>query len=242
MYLQSTSCGEIGLILHEILFKILGYKTNGFFVEIGANDGKTGSFTYNLAKIGWNGLNCEPIPRLFDICKKNHENHINVKNIQIAIGDKKDVLEIIDAGTLSTMDNDTLNLYLKTNWTKNNFINSRKHMVNVDTLDSILEINVFNNIDLLVLDVEGYEENVLNGFSINKYKPTIVIIEIADQHESFINNTKLMEKFKRLREYFIKNNYSLLVNDVVDNVYVRNENFNITDKYYFSKFIKFTQY
>ena len=56
MYEPTTSCGEIGLILHEILYKILNYKTNGLFIEVGANDGYIGSFTYNLAKIGWKGI------------------------------------------------------------------------------------------------------------------------------------------------------------------------------------------
>jgi FkbM family methyltransferase len=242
MYLPSTSCGEVGLILHQILVRILGYKTDGTFVEIGANDGKTGSFSFNLAKIGWYGLNCEPIPRLYELCKKNHAQHPNVKNIQIAAGEKKDILEIIDADTLSTMDSDTLQLYLQTNWTKNSFKNTSRIKVNVDTLDSILKTNEISEIDLFILDVEGFEENVLKGFTIDSYKPKIIVIEIADQHESFINNVVLMDKFKRLRDYFNLHNYSLLINDVVDNVYVRNDMYNVNDKILFSKFIKFPQF
>lgn len=242
MYLPSTSCGEVGLILHQILVRILGYKTDGTFVEIGANDGKTGSFSFNLAKIGWYGLNCEPVPRLYELCKKNHAQHPNVKNIQIAAGEKKDILEIIDADTLSTMDSDTLQLYLQTNWTKNSFKNTSRIKVNVDTLDSILKTNEISEIDLFILDVEGFEENVLKGFTIDSYKPKIIVIEIADQHESFINNVVLMDKFKRLRDYFNLHNYSLLINDVVDNVYVRNDMYNVNDKILFSKFIKFPQF
>jgi FkbM family methyltransferase len=242
MYLPSTSCGEVGLILHKILDQILGYKTNGTFVEIGANDGKTGSFTFNLAQIGWSGLNCEPIPRLFELCKKNHAQHPNVKNIQMAAGEKKDVLEIVDGGTLSTMDTDTLQLYLQTNWAKNSFNNTVRIKVNVDTLDCILKTNAIDEIDLFVLDVEGFEENVLKGFTIELHKPQIIVIEIADQHESFINNKVLMSKFKRLREYFNLHNYSLLVNDIVDNVYVRNDIYNSADREFFSKLVKFPQY
>jgi FkbM family methyltransferase len=243
MYLDSTSCGEIGLILHQILLKVLGYKTNGTFVEVGANDGKTGSFTFNLGKIGWHGLNCEPIPRLFELCKKNHEQHMNVKTIQIAAGEKKDILEIVDADTLSTMDSDTLKLYLKTDWAINNFKNARRHKVDVDSLDAILMYNnIKENFDLLVLDVEGFEENVLKGFTITRYHPKMIIIEIADQHPSFIHSEPLMNKFKRLRDYFKNNGYSLLVNDVVDNVYVRNDMYNSFERDYFSQFIKFSQF
>jgi FkbM family methyltransferase len=244
MYLESTSCGEIGLILHHILYKVLGYKTNGTFVEVGANDGKTGSFTFNLGKIGWHGLNCEPIPRLFELCKKNHEQHLNVKTMQIAAGEKKDILEIIDGDTLSTMDTETLKIYLNTSWFTNNFNNnSIKYKVNVEPLDTILKINnISENFDLLVIDVEGFEENVLKGFSIDTYKPKMIIIEIADQHPSFINNTTIMKKFNNIREYFKLHEYSLLVNDVVDNVYIRNDLFNVEFKKHFSNCVKFSQY
>jgi FkbM family methyltransferase len=243
MYLPSTSCGEVGLILHEILYHILGYKTNGVFVEVGANDGKTGSFTFNLGKIGWQGLNCEPVPRLFELCKKNHADHKNVQTVQLAAGEKTDMLEIVDADTLSTMDADTLQLYLQTDWAKNNFKNAKRCKVSVEPLDTILQANhISEKFDVFVLDVEGFEENVLKGFSIETYKPQIIIIEIADQHESFIYNAALMQKFKRLRDYFKLNGYDLLVNDIVDNVYVRNDLYNPADRTYFSQFIKFSQW
>ena len=35
MYKPTTSCGEVGLILHEIYNKFLGYKKDGIFVEVG---------------------------------------------------------------------------------------------------------------------------------------------------------------------------------------------------------------
>ena len=60
MYPTSTSCGEIGLILHGIMDNVIEYTKEGTFIEVGANDGKTGSFTYNLAAIGWTGINIEP--------------------------------------------------------------------------------------------------------------------------------------------------------------------------------------
>ena len=34
MYKATTSCGEVGLILHEIYNKFLGYKKDGIFVEV----------------------------------------------------------------------------------------------------------------------------------------------------------------------------------------------------------------
>jgi FkbM family methyltransferase len=247
MYEPSTSCGEVGLILHNIFNEVFGYKENGIFIEVGANDGKTGSFTFNLGKLGWKGINCEPIPRLHALCCENTKTFKNVINLQTAIGEKETQMDIIDAGTLSTMDVKTLKLYLKTEWSKSHFKNPVKHKVNVERLDNVIKTHLTEEeckqIDLFVLDVEGFEEYVLKGFNIEKYAPKIIIIEISDQHQSFINNKDIMIKFKNLREYFKQQNYKLLVNDVVDNVYVRNDCENI--EYLQKKFqseVKYTQY
>ena len=47
------------------------------------------------------------------------------------------------------------------------------------TLTDILdEYNISQPIDLLSIDVEGYELNVLNGLDLNKYSPSFLLIEI----------------------------------------------------------------
>ena len=245
-YPCSTSCGEIGKILHIILNNVLPFKNDGLFIEIGANDGKTGSFTYNLAEIGWFGINFEPVPRIYNLCCENHKQHKNVKNLNLALGASKGEVNILDAGTLSTIDKDILQVYTNTPQFANHINNNNKyHTVKLDTLNNLLEENKVTNIDILVLDVEGYEVNVLKGFSVEKYKPTIFIIEISDQHPDFINNNIMMNKYKMLRDYFKTNNYSLLVNDIVDNVYIHNDVFEKLDNNFINgvrKLVKFPQY
>ena len=242
----STSCGEIGKILHIILDNVLPYKTDGLFIEVGANDGKTGSFTYNLGKIGWSGINFEPIPRLYKLCCDNHKDNKNVKNYNLALGEIKGEVTIIDADTLSTIDTNVIDIYSKIPQFKSYFTNNNNyHKVKMNTLDNILEENSITNIDILVLDVEGYEENILKGFSIANYNPAIFIIEIADQHPDFINNTIMMTKYKNLRDYFKINNYTLLVNDIVDNVYISNEIYNTLNSHFIStikQLVKYPQY
>lgn len=225
MYQATTSCGEIGLIFHRILYDILGYKENGVFIEVGANDGKTGSFTYNLGKVGWTGVNCEPIPRLYELCCKHTNDFQNVKNLRVAVGESEKNIDIIDAGTLSTMDPGMMEVYLQEEWSKSHFHKTSMHNVQMKTLDTILNDNLSederNRIDVMVIDVEGFEEQVLSGFSIETFSPTIIVIEISDQHPSFVHKQEIMERFSRLRTYFEKNCYNLVVNDIVDNVYVK---------------------
>ena len=124
-------------------------------------------------------------------------------------------------------------------------IHPNYHTIKVETLNYILEENKVSNIDLLVLDVEGYEENVLKGFSIEKYFPSIFIIEICDQHPEFVNKKVMMNKYKILRDYFKTNNYTLLVNDIVDNVYIHNNIYNELNTDFIreiKKLVKFPQY
>ena len=242
-YPVSTSCGEVGKILHLILDNVLPFKTDGTFVEVGANDGKTGSFTYNLGRIGWNGINFEPVPRLYNLCCKNHINHTNVKNFQIGIGATQSEATIIDAGTLSTIDTDTIECYSNTPQFASSFKNNNNfHKIKIEKLNTMLDNNQITNIDMLVLDVEGYEINVLNGFSVETYNPTIFIIEIADQHPDFINNQIMMDKGKVLRKYFNDNNYSLLVNDIVDNVYIHNSIYKNVDEQFIEKIRKMVRF
>jgi len=72
--------------------------------------------------------------------------------------------------------------------------------ISVTTLEKILdEINV-KNIDLLSLDVEGYELEVLKGLNLNKYRPIYLLIEIY------------IDKFNEIVKYLSLNNYKLISN------------------------------
>jgi FkbM family methyltransferase len=240
-YSKTTSCGELGLVLHKIYQDYFGYIENGTFIEIGANDGKTGSFTFNLAKIGWRGVYCEPVKRIYKKCQNNHKMHPKITVLNYAVGDGTEkTATIIDGDTLSTIDNDTLNLYKNTTQFSGIFRHTKtSETVNVVTLDDMLETqNIDDDFQLLIIDVEGYEDKVLNGFDINKYKPQMVIIEIPDQHPDF-NDPKIMLKFRLLREYFDFHGYKLIINDIVDNVYVRTDkNIDYSDLINFPQFKK----
>ena len=223
MYKPTTSCGQVGLVLHNIYQKILGYKTNGTFVEIGANDGKTGSFTYNLAVLGWKGLYCEPVPEIYSLCVENHKNNKNITTLNVGCGSKKEELTITVANTLSTIGDEMLDMYKNANWAKSTLRNSYKTNIQIEKLDTLLEKhNIPENFDIFILDVEGYEEEVLKGFSLDVYKPKIAVIEIPDEVPDYQHNKQFLDKCKRIRNVLNKN-YTLILKDIVDNVFIRND-------------------
>jgi hypothetical protein len=49
--------------------------------------------------------------------------------------------------------------------------------VRIVTLDSILHSTKVDSIDFISIDVEGYEIDVLRGFSIEKYRPRLLLLE-----------------------------------------------------------------
>jgi hypothetical protein len=52
--------------------------------------------------------------------------------------------------------------------------------VRVRTLDRLLEEAGFPRLDLLTIDVEGYEDEVLKGFTIERWKPQFIVVEDCD--------------------------------------------------------------
>lgn len=46
-------------------------KKDGFFIDIGANDGKTFSNTFIFENLGWKGICVEPLPDVYKILKQN---------------------------------------------------------------------------------------------------------------------------------------------------------------------------
>jgi FkbM family methyltransferase len=59
--------------------------------------------------------------------------------------------------------------------------------VNVRKLDTILEEAKVLKVDYVIVDVEGWELNVMKGFTTSKYQPKIIVLENAfsDTHHEF---------------------------------------------------------
>ena len=69
-------------------------------------------------------------------------------------------------------------------------------------LDSVLEKHYINKINYLNIDVEGNELNTLKGFSLNKYNPDLVSIEIHDKNCPPLTN--------KIYKYFLDRKYTLI--------------------------------
>ena len=138
-------------------------------------------------------------------------NHLRPKdfNFHFAVSNKNEVIDMYfqkELSQLSTIEDDQAKKVFQGN------IKTSK--INSFTLDKILEKTMLNNIkiDLLDIDVEGADLKVLEGFSIDKYLPELICVEI---HE---NNLKESKIFKHL----IKFKYDLVWSGVFSHIFKSN--------------------
>jgi FkbM family methyltransferase len=166
----------------EFCYKLLDECTNGFFVDVGALDGKHLSNTFAFELLGWKGICIEPHNFFFDFCKKNRPNSICI-NAAISDYNKDNVNFATNYyGTLSTLQPEKYEKVFSTRF-KTRFKGFTNQKVKVRTLDTIFTNNNVKNIDILSIDVEGEELKVLHGLDIKKYQPKIIIIEAFDQQK-----------------------------------------------------------
>ena len=164
----------------------LGLKKNsGYFVEIGAFDGETFSNTSFLADEGWAGLYVEPIPAFYRQTKLRHMfNNVTVENV--AISGSTGMAMLTAMGSLSTLDIATAEAYKKFSWSKSSTKQARQIRVTTAKLDDVLRRNrVPKNFELLVVDVEGHEEEILRNLLLSDWRPHTIIVEQCDQHPDF---------------------------------------------------------
>lgn len=174
-------------------------------VDLGSNIGYYAVIESNL--IGETGkiFAIEPSPVNFPVLKSNLENQKmnNFLAFNIAIGDKNEEMEFIISS--------------KSNWSKirmnNEKINPEDKIIKipVKTLDSFVNENNITKIDILRMDVEGFEYNILLGANkiLEKFKPKI-FVEI---HKMYLGKGKTYEIFNELKnkgyeiEYYIPRIY-----------------------------------
>ena len=156
---------------------------NGFFIEVGANNGLSQSNTRYFEQYkGWRGLLVEAIPKLAEECKKNRPRSI-VENFALVSEEYPfDTIEINYCNLMSVIDNQTLNVEEHLNKGKSYFPDEGIYSINVPTitLNSLLEKHNIKKIDLFSLDVEDYEAEVLRGIDFDIHRPKFLLIEVRD--------------------------------------------------------------
>jgi FkbM family methyltransferase len=161
-----------------LAWMLLGGQLEGFFIEAGAFDGYRYSVTYGFEAVGWTGLLVEALPDACDACRQRRPAS---RVVQAGLSRRGapptaefHVLEDHYGGMLSYLKPTEAHVSA-TQWAKR-----RSVSVPVTTLNDLLKDHT-GPIDLAVIDVEGGELDVLDGFDLARYKPRVLIIEDNSQ-------------------------------------------------------------
>ena len=143
----------------------------GFYIDVGAQDPHKDSVTKAFYERGWRGINIEPIPQWHLRLEESRERDINLNVAAASTEGEITIYEIPDTG-LSTVDLEVA----KTQNEKYGF-DYFEIQVKARTLTDIcLEFHE-TPIHFLKIDVEGAENQVLQGIDLNRIRPWIIIIE-----------------------------------------------------------------
>ncbi len=167
-------------------------KRNGFFVELGANDGVRQSNTLWFEKnLDWHGILIEPITEVYQQCVRNRPNSRCFNCACVSNDYNKKVLKMHFADLMTIPDDEEEGLSKRVRTHLNNakkHSNKPQYIVEVPsrTLSDILEESNVKDIDFFSLDVEGYELNVLKGLDFSRWMPCYILIEVHKKDEAAI--------------------------------------------------------
>lgn len=163
----------------EIL-EFFGFAKKGFFVEAGANHPSHLSQTYLFEQQGWTGILVEPVPECCDLLRAQRSARV----FQNALGSPGQCgpLRMLVPGGLTELASACTEI---TTLEKGDLVIETE----VVTLDSLLQECGVDSFDFLSLDMEGMELDALQGLSIERHRPSFILIE--DRNESLAKHRYL---------------------------------------------------
>ena len=171
--------------LDKKLEKYLNFD-NGFYVELGANNGieQSNTLYYELYR-GWSGILIEPILHKYLDCKKNRSPRNKFfNNACVSFGFTGNYVKLLYSNLMTVPTNLQSDIHDKfAHANHSNTIREDQEEVieffaKAKTLNSILiECDAPKKIDLLSVDVEGAEIEVIKGINFESYKFKYILIE-----------------------------------------------------------------
>ena len=197
------------------VLKTLHYKENGFFVDIGAADGITGSNTFILEKFyKWNGICVDPNPVFMQSLHNCRNSHVTTLCVYSETGKILPFKFCADeeqffgwnfrAGLAQPMEK--INIEIEKSFRSINVLTI--------SLNNLLELyNAPTDIDYISLDTEGSEYNILKTFNFSKYNVKCFTIEYDNEKNrqqifellSTNGYTKVDDEYTGQEDWYIKN-------------------------------------
>ena len=179
--------------------------SNGFFLEIGAYDGVTGSNCLHFEKfMGWDGIAVEPSRTQFGFLQKNR----TCQTINKAVGFADDTVEFIEVVEgLMQMSGVNSKEFAETKSFVEKDKASRTVSYQIETVSVMEMLDGRSEVDFMSLDIEGPELQVLESIDFDALRIRVIAVE---------NSAAGSPKFRR---FFDKVGYSYYDTVGYDEIY-----------------------
>jgi FkbM family methyltransferase len=190
---------------------------NGFYIDVGANDPVVDSVTKLFYDIGWHGINIEPSDVFYNklVAERPRD-----KNLEVGVANKNGYGVFYDFGNgLSTFDEKVRMRHENTTKYK-----AKEILVPLLSLNSILMSCQEQCIHFLKIDVEGYEQSVLESLDLSMWRPWIIIVESTEPLTNNVNDVFW-------ESLIIDNSYRKTYFDGLNNFYVAEEHIGLCEAF-----------
>lgn len=164
----SYSANYEDVLLHRIFSGV----PNGFYVDVGAAHPVMENDTKALYDQGWSGITIEPNPTLFAELQVQRPRD---RSLNVALSNQVGEAlynEVVGTG-LSTLD------AKEAERCRGNGYEIVERRVTTTTLAEVLSSNPPSRFDLLKVDVEGFEEQVLESNDWDRFRPSVIVVEVT---------------------------------------------------------------
>lgn len=171
----------------------------GFFLDVGGNDPIQINNSYLFEKNGWKGMAFEPVKELAEKWKNVRETPC----FNIAIGDEESEVEFTEMSA-----HQLSGIGIK---------GGVSYKIQQRKLSNILKEQEIKHVDVMFVDVEGYEMNVLKGIDFTNIDITCICIEN--------NRDSDILPDMELRQYLVQRGYTLIARLTIDDIFIKKEYF-----------------
>ncbi|MEM1867462.1 MAG: FkbM family methyltransferase [Thermosphaera sp.] len=216
-----------------MLYRALKHIEKGFYIDVGAHDPVVDSVTRAFYERGWRGINIEPVPAYFNKLVQDRPEDVN---LMVVVGKAKGLVtfyEIVGTG-LSTAVKAIADHFASKGYAV------REHRIPCLPLAEICAAYDVKEIHFLKIDVEGMEQEVIEGCHFVRFRPWIIVIEAVDP----VTQKPVNPVWETI---LFKNNYEFVYYDGLNRFYLARERSELKNAFaspptVFDSFVRYSEW